>query len=655
MDAWRHLAENFQNFTPFPAMRTCAVTVEMWKAALRRKSPRSAPGPDGLSRRDLLAMPDPLIEEILSLLRQAEDQGLWPQQIFTGIISSLAKTPGATKVSHYRPICLLSLCYRTWSSLRCKEALCHVAKYAPPGLLGNLPGAGASDSWYSVLLHIEQAYRQGTAICGVAVDLVKAYNMLPRLPVVAFARMCGIPDAILQPWVSMLTQLRRHFKVRGSTGPPLLSSTGFAEGDPLSCLAMAVLNIACHHNFCSTVEGGKFLSFVDNWHAIAASPGEIIRAHNAVTTFAQAWDLPIDAEKTVVWCATAKGREELRQAGFQVTLDFRELGAHLASSRRGTNFTQTERIRALDDKWPRLEASLSPFAHKVRALSTAAWPAALHGISASPLGERHFIKMRSDAMKALGLRAPGANPMLQLSLAGHSINDPEFYALLSSFKDAKFLAGHEAVAPLLASAVREVRKVPGPCTILLQRANAIGIAWNPVHAAFEDSLGMFDLWTMSWPEVMQRLLLAWQDWVQQRHTCRHTFEGLPDRTCPQETAAASQGAHAPLPERHFFHEQCTASRWLGRSLRLRLLWPAGLNPSPPPCMPLLSSLSCSLAAGDLEALPPAQLLHGWAGKPPSLHTVRMLPCDLPLDLQSFHPFPDLPEYHARCWRNIVPP
>ena len=508
-EAWRHLADSFVDFAPFPQLEPCVITVPMWRGALRQKSPHSAPGPDGLSRRDLLATPDSLVEEILAILRLAETQGLWPQQLLTGIISSLAKTPGATKVSHYRPICILSLCYRTWSSLRCKEALRHIAKFAPPGLLGNLPGAGASDSWYSILLQIEQAYRNGTELCGVAVDLVKAYNMLPRLPVAAFAKMRGIPDSILTPWISMLTQLRRHFKVRGSTGPPLLSSTGFAEGDPLSCLAMAVLNIACHHNFRTVTEGGQLLSFVDNWHALASTPAALISAHQAITDFARAWDLPVDSAKTVVWSleyTSARGRAALRQAGFPVTLDFRELGAHLASSRRGTNFTQTDRIRALDDKWPRLEASLSPFGQKLRALSAAAWPAALHGISAAPLGDRHYIKMRSDAMKALKLRAPGANPTIQLSLVGHPISDPQFFALQSTFRDAKFLAGQQVMAPLLTAAVNDARRAPGPCTLLLQRANEAGIAWDRVRLVFVDAYGPLDVWASSWPEILQRLV-----------------------------------------------------------------------------------------------------------------------------------------------------
>ena len=185
---------------------------------LSRSHPARLPG-----RKDLLAMPWELTEEVLSILRISEEHGLWPQQLLTGLISSLEKVPGAAKVSHYRPICVLSLCYRTWSSLRCKEALRHVAQFAPPGLPGNLPGAGASDSWYSILLQIEGAYRAGTELFGVAVDLVKAYNMLPRLPVAAFARMCGIPDCILTP-------LSIHVD---ATSPPLQSAWQHGTPAPL--------------------------------------------------------------------------------------------------------------------------------------------------------------------------------------------------------------------------------------------------------------------------------------------------------------------------------------------------------------------------------------------------------------------------------------
>ena len=663
--AWRHLAESFHDFSPFPDFEPSAITVPMWYAALRKKSPRTGPGPDRLSRRDCWQCRS-------SSRRKSSLYSDRPRPKGSGRNSSSQGSSPRWQRHWGR---LRSCVIGPYVSFRCVTAHGHLCAAKLSATLPNMPlqvfwatcqEPGASDSWYSILLQIEGAYRQGTELCGVAVDLVKAYNMLPRLPVAAFAKMCGIPDSILHPWMSMLTQLRRHFKVRGSTGPPLFSSTGYAEGDPLSCLAMAVLNVACHHSFRTATQGGQLLSFVDNWHALAASPQEIVAAHNAIADFAQAWDLPVDAEKTVVWCTSAKGRAALRQAGFSVTLDFRELGAHLSSSRRGTNFTLTDRIRALDDKWPRLEKSLAPFAHKVRALSTAAWPAALHGVSSSRLGERHFIQLRSKAMKALGLRAPGANPTIQLSLVGHAISDPQFFALQSTFRDAKFLARHYAVAPLLNAAAAETRKVPGPCTLLLQRANEVGIAWDPDREVFIDPLGDFDLWQLSWPEILQRLVFTWQDWVQQRLSCRPTFEGL-DRADPHLTNAVV--GKLPSPARALVRLSLNGTFFTNNALkhvgqadhsscdfcgqpdfiRHRLM----------EC-PYFRDCrrECQLTVEELESLPPAQLLHGWAMKPDSLGKVRESLAALPLSLDSFHPFPCLAEYHVfvdgSCLRPGVP-
>ena len=138
---WRHLAAAFTAFAPFPELRLEPITAARWRKALLEKSPRCAAGPDNLNREDLLAFPACLTAQLLDLLNEAELSGRWPQQLLDGIISSLEKVPGASKVSQYRPICVLSLVYRTWASIRAKDALCHLSKHAPPGLLGNIPAS----------------------------------------------------------------------------------------------------------------------------------------------------------------------------------------------------------------------------------------------------------------------------------------------------------------------------------------------------------------------------------------------------------------------------------------------------------------------------------------------------------------------------------
>ena len=348
------------------------------------------------------------------------------------------------------------------------------------------------------------------------------------------ARLCGLPETLTRPWLAAITGLRRRFRVRGSVGPAILSNCGFPEGDPLSCVAMCIANTAFHLHMSQTRSPSRTITFVDNYESTSSTFEGIVEAHAALIEFSRRWDMPVDSAKTAVWCTSAAGRAQLRDAGFQVQLDFRDLGAHLQTSRRFSNKTQVDRIRALDDRWPMLAASHAPTSQKVRALSTAAWPSALHAISVTPIGDCHISALRSKAMKGINLKAPGANPLLQLSLVEYPVADPFFYMIRSTFFDLKCLAGAEAVVPLLDAAVAESNRVPGPATLLVTRANSLGIAWRVLTQRFEDSLGPFDLWRVSCSEVQMRLCLAWQQQVQERLCHRPTFASL-DRVDPGMT------------------------------------------------------------------------------------------------------------------------
>ena len=479
-------------------------------------------------------MPDALALQLIDLCHAAEHHGTWPLQMLEGIVSALEKIPQASRVSDFRPICVLSFVYRVWSSIRAKAALAHFAKHAPQGMFGTLPGCDSSDVWMSLQLAVESSRRTGSVLYGLSADLTKAFNMLPRLPIFGLARLCGLPESLTRPWVAAVTGLRRRFKVRGSVGPAILSNCGFPEGDPLSCVAMCIANTAFHIHMAQSSAPSRTLTFVDNYESVADSFPAIVQAHDSLMEFSRTWDMPVDAGKTIAWCTTAAGRARLREAGFQVLLDFRDLGAHLQTSRRFSNRTQVDRFRALDDRWPRLSASHAPVPQKVRALSTAAWPSALHAISVTPVGETHFSSLRSKAMKGINLKAPGANPLLQLSLVEFPVADPFFFTVRSSFMDLKCLAGAEIVCPLLTAAVHEPTREPGPATLLLARANALGLAWRPALNRFEDALGLFDLWKASCAEVQLRLCWAWQQQIQERLCRRPTFAGL-ERTDPGMT------------------------------------------------------------------------------------------------------------------------
>ena len=232
MAHWGQVFSDLAGQVAFPPLELHPITLEEWRKAVRGKSARSAPGPDGLSRDDLLCMPDSLTMQLLDLCAAAEHTGSWPLQLLEGIVSSLEKVPQAAKVSDFRPICVLSMVYRVWSTIRAKAALAHFAKHAPSGMYGTLPGCDSSDVWMSLQLAVESSHHTGTPLYGLSADLTKANNMLPRIPVMGLAKMCGLPDSLLRPWMAAISGLRRRFRVRDQSGPQFFRIVGFRRATP---------------------------------------------------------------------------------------------------------------------------------------------------------------------------------------------------------------------------------------------------------------------------------------------------------------------------------------------------------------------------------------------------------------------------------------
>lgn len=82
-------------------------------------------------------------------------------------------------------ISVFSIVYRTRSSIRCKETVAYLNQFAPAQVTGNLPGKSCTDLWLGVQLHLEECIADKMPVTGLVADLVKAYNLLPRLPLLA--------------------------------------------------------------------------------------------------------------------------------------------------------------------------------------------------------------------------------------------------------------------------------------------------------------------------------------------------------------------------------------------------------------------------------------------------------------------------------------
>jgi hypothetical protein len=88
----------------------------------------------------------------------------------------------------------------------------------PLKCFGNVPKKTAKDVWFGIQRQIEDNYFDNKPLTGCMLDLVKAFNHLPRLPVMKVGVTLGIAPQILQAWTSALHVMERRFYIRGPQG-----------------------------------------------------------------------------------------------------------------------------------------------------------------------------------------------------------------------------------------------------------------------------------------------------------------------------------------------------------------------------------------------------------------------------------------------------
>jgi len=409
------------------------LTVSVLREMIRAKSPKTASGLDGVSKWDLMALSDVQLGSLLSMYQRAETDGVWPQACMAGSVRSLAKTLEPQSPSDYRPVTVLSLVYRLWSSFQAKFWLRALSGSLNPLLCGNRPGGQTCHVWRWILQELEHARHLEGPVSGFVADLVKAFNTLPRLPTMLSARLMGVAQETVVAWSGALSSIRRHFAVRQSFSSGLDSSTGFPEGCALSCLGMLVLDELLHKWLDQLSPSICGLTFVDNWEVVVKDVQWLLPAFQRLCTFVDMLDLQLDQAKTYFWSTCASTRAQLRSSGKSVKLSARDLGAHVVYSCQISNQTLAARIDDLASFWLRLRGAGGRFCDRVRVIRCAAWPRALHACAAVVIGRRFVDTLRTECMKALKLNKPGASPWLQFCLEGDGF-DPQQWIILDTLR-----------------------------------------------------------------------------------------------------------------------------------------------------------------------------------------------------------------------------
>lgn len=96
---------------------------------------------------------------------------------------------------------------------------------------------------YELALLLEQCHLTREANVGITVDLVKAFNTIPREVVWIALNALKCPSWINRSQASFVNCQVRRFKIQSSIGKAIASDVGFPEGCALSVRAMALIDM----------------------------------------------------------------------------------------------------------------------------------------------------------------------------------------------------------------------------------------------------------------------------------------------------------------------------------------------------------------------------------------------------------------------------
>ncbi|CAE7238032.1 aquIMA [Symbiodinium sp. KB8] len=527
---WSRFTAFAQAYLPRGQLTLTPISLEQWRSALRRFKPRAARGPDGFAKLDLLHMSDVHSRQLLEFLAAIESgEREWPQQWLTGLICCLKKPNPHQGPQGFRPICLLSCAYRAWSGLRARQLLRLLVQRMPDAALGFMPQREASQFWYVLEAQIELACQQDLPFLGFSTDVIKAFNVLPRDPVLQVASWIGFPGDLLRAWASFLHGLERRFLIRDSVGAPVGSNCGFPEGCALSTVAMSVVCLCYHAYVEAFTQGAQPHSYVDNLSCLTTSVGQLASGITVSRTFFDLLGLSTDPDKTYVWAVQPDQQQPVAALGLPVLRYASELGGTLSFGRATRNATLTRRCQDLGPLFGRLQRSPCALAVKLFALPAKFWSHALHGISGCPVGDSVLSTLRAQAVRALQCNPAGTSAMLRLSTAHPIEADPGYFQFWAVVQDLRRLAVKDPRILSLWSTFMSCydgRLSHGPFSKLLQVFSQVG--WRvETPPFFRDGDGFLHN-LLEMPKALIRRLSeqAWLNFVASKHRHRQTMSDL---------------------------------------------------------------------------------------------------------------------------------
>ncbi|CAI5472115.1 unnamed protein product [Closterium sp. Yama58-4] len=204
------------------------------KKALKEMVCDKSPGGDGLPKELFERHWDLLREDFMGFVKQFESSAVLPEEVQEAVTILLHKKGPKEQVQNYRPITLLSSCYKVVAKLlanRMKQVLCTVISEEQHGFL---PGRRLLDAVSTVADVIEAARNDSEDWYLLMIDFQKAFDSVSRTFLFDRMALMGFPRKFIQWCEGLHDGSFTRLLVNGWLGDRVDVRKGVRQGCPLA-------------------------------------------------------------------------------------------------------------------------------------------------------------------------------------------------------------------------------------------------------------------------------------------------------------------------------------------------------------------------------------------------------------------------------------
>ena len=351
-----HVTTDLPSLTEFDLWHTC-----------QTKSSSKASGLDTWSYHDLLQLPPVGWKPFLLVCKLAEATQQWPAPLRLVSVTCIPKSEGnILDPKSIRAIGVSSVVYSIWASTRFKHLTPWLQAFAPPSLLGGIPGRSRDASAIDLSLEFQenQDDRSHDPI-GIFIDRTKCFDMIVSDFAIQIAEDIGPPCQVARALKGFYANQLKFFKVGRFYGRSVQLFNSAVQGCSMSIILVNALYAIMTRAVSSSFTQVSVATFIDDakiWGSFDFVD-QLAQFFEAIKQFDVDIGQSIHPEKTQILCRrTKKGRHLKRKLSIPlpVTHQVKSLGRSQQMNRQRNSKFQKQRVSEAIGYWCLEKKRLAP-------------------------------------------------------------------------------------------------------------------------------------------------------------------------------------------------------------------------------------------------------------------------------------------------------